>query len=344
MAPLPVPPREDFVDHALLAASLEDLKTPHQLSPVISALARAAKSKLTIILFSPLFGSSDAGISHTEEWHDVQRLLTYVYVQATKISRELDKLLMSVDVLLKGFHDKVGEEVGKGAERLYRVAGDKVDLPLPESILSLPQTWLPPGGAAYLHPDVHYHHIRTEAPKSEPSTPLPPLYPVVALGGTFDHLHAGHKILLSMAAWITRTKIIVGVTDDRLLVKKANKEVIQDITTRMSHVTAFLALFRPGLEYEVVPIDDVYGPTAWDPDIQALVLSKETLAGGVAIDKLRLEKDLPPLRTFVIDVISATEESLDHEDADLLKQAKMSSTFIRERLVKKRKASEEGGR
>lgn len=37
-------------------------------------------------------------------------------------------------------------------------------------------------------------------------------YPVVVLGGTFDHLHIGHKILLSMAAWITQEKIIVGVT------------------------------------------------------------------------------------------------------------------------------------
>lgn len=37
-------------------------------------------------------------------------------------------------------------------------------------------------------------------------------YPVVALGGTFDHLHAGHKILLSMGAWLASRKLIVGVT------------------------------------------------------------------------------------------------------------------------------------
>lgn len=42
----------------------------------------------------------------------------------------------------------------------------------------------------------------------------PPIYPVVALGGTFDHIHAGHKILLSMAAWIADEKVIVGVTGD----------------------------------------------------------------------------------------------------------------------------------
>ena len=38
------------------------------------------------------------------------------------------------------------------------------------------------------------------------------MFPVVALGGTFDHLHAGHKILLSMGAWLAREKLIVGIT------------------------------------------------------------------------------------------------------------------------------------
>lgn len=37
-------------------------------------------------------------------------------------------------------------------------------------------------------------------------------YEVAALGGTFDHLHAGHKILLTMAAFVTSRRLIVGVT------------------------------------------------------------------------------------------------------------------------------------
>lgn len=37
-------------------------------------------------------------------------------------------------------------------------------------------------------------------------------YGDVALGGTFDHLHAGHKILLSMTAWIASHRVVCGVT------------------------------------------------------------------------------------------------------------------------------------
>ena len=72
------------------------------------------------------------------------------------------------------------------------------------------------------------------------------------------------------------------ITDDALLIRKSNKEVLEDLPTRISKVTSFLSLFRPGLEYYVVPIDDVYGPTGWDPNVQALVVSKETLSGSDA--------------------------------------------------------------
>ena len=55
-----------------------------------------------------------------------------------------------------------------------------------------------------------------------------------------------------------------------------------------------------------------------------------------AVDKRRRELGLSSLRTFVIDVISATEASVDAEDAAALRTAKMSSTYIREWIVKQR--------
>ena len=124
---------------------------------------------------------------------------------------------------------------------------------------------------------------------------------------------------------------------------------------------SFLATFKPSLEYHIVPIQDVYGPTAVDPNIQALVVSKETLSGGAAsqfilpsphcrfmtwnshaVDKKRKELGFPALETFVIAVISAKDVALDSDDPELLKKTKISSTFIREWVANKQRDKEPG--
>jgi hypothetical protein len=81
---------------------------------------------------------------------------------------------------------------------------DCIPVPLPESVTSLRTAWSKPGD----------HVMDSEIDPDSPTAPGsdPPTYPVVAMGGTFDHIHAGHKILLSMAAWIADEKVIVGVT------------------------------------------------------------------------------------------------------------------------------------
>ncbi|KAF8077699.1 hypothetical protein FPV67DRAFT_8770 [Lyophyllum atratum] len=332
-------PSSDTAERALLLATIPSLELPYFLAPIIATAATTVRDHLTIVLFSRLFNdpcsSSNAGfrgISRTDHFDDVLHLLTYVYVQATSVAQSLDKVLMEIDVLLLGIDHDVPCDLGKGINVLFRVAGDAIAIPLPASITSVRQSFLP---AADYDP--------AEASAS-PSTPLspsalhgasgkPPRLPVVALGGTFDHLHAGHKILLSMGAWIASQKIIVGVTDDVLLMKKSNREMLQPLSERIACVRAFLTRFRPGIEYEIVPIQDVYGPTGWDPNVQGLVVSRETMNGAEAIAAERIAKSLPPLQIFVIDVISPDCPRIDHEDMDFLRSTKMSSTFIREWLA-----------
>ncbi len=125
---------------------------------------------------------------------------------------------------------------------------------------------------------------------------------------------------------------------------------MEDLTERTRRVRGFLEFFKPGLDYDIVPINDVYGPTAWDPNIQALVVSKETLSGAaesvwfclfqwnarpilLPVAKHRESKDFPALEVFIIDVISATSANLDHQDVTWLRNAKLSSTFIRQWIV-----------
>jgi cytidyltransferase-like protein len=41
------------------------------------------------------------------------------------------------------------------------------------------------------------------------------------MGGTFDHMHLGHKLLLTQACLLTKDTLHVGITGDALLAKKA---------------------------------------------------------------------------------------------------------------------------
>jgi pantetheine-phosphate adenylyltransferase len=96
-------------------------------------------------------------------------------------------------------------------------------------------------------------------------------------------------------------------------------------------VRKFLKLIARHLEYELVPIQDVYGPTAYDPEISGLVISEETRSGADSIAELRREKGLQELDIFIIDVIG---ENVGKVGMERMAEDKMSSTKIRKRLAR----------
>jgi pantetheine-phosphate adenylyltransferase len=103
----------------------------------------------------------------------------------------------------------------------------------------------------------------------------------VVLGGAFDRLHQGHKVLLTKACEICSERIVVGVTNfsKEMLAKKAYGEMIEPLEKRIKNVKDFINTLKPGLIAQVVGIDDAYGPTRTDPDLEAIVGSKETEKG-----------------------------------------------------------------
>lgn len=172
----------------------------------------------------------------------------------------------------------------------------------------------------------------------------------VAVGGTFDHLHAGHKLLLTMTALlleptnnggkIGQRTFTIGITGDELLKKKQFAEVLQDWDERrravQNFVSAILMLdssveellssqnkkdpvsgarsvhdsYKSGLRINYVEIFDPFGPTVTDEAISALVVSAETRSGGKAINDRRCEKGWLPLEVFEVDVLSNTTKNL----------------------------------
>ncbi|AGO12856.1 AaceriAGL356Cp [[Ashbya] aceris (nom. inval.)] len=150
-------------------------------------------------------------------------------------------------------------------------------------------------------------------------------YAVSALGGTFDHLHDGHKILLSVAALVTASRLIVGITDEELLKSKKYKEQLQSFDERRDNVCSFLHRLKPELEIKIFALHDVCGPTGSEPDIEALIVSEETVAGAQTINDTRESKGMSKLAVHVVNVLGG-------EEADKWKN-KLSSTELRRRLM-----------
>lgn len=156
-------------------------------------------------------------------------------------------------------------------------------------------------------------------------------YSCVAVGGTFDRLHAGHRLLITVAAWATKAILRIGVTSEVLLKKKHYKELIGSFEDRRNSAIAYAKRVKPSLSSVVdSELKDSSGPTAYDPSIKALVVSKETVAGAQKINKVRLSLALNPLGLIVVDVLDTKGE-------------KLSSSALREATAKLSKPSEKHG-
>lgn len=195
--------------------------------------------------------------------------------------------------------------------------------------------------ATYVHPFEALRSCKLHRPDHTGSNNDSP-FPVAALGGTFDHLHAAHKLLLHLALFLTSRKLIVGLMADHLLSSKDNADLVQPLPQRIAVVRDFLRRCDDMIDLDVVEIQDPFGPTAWDPDIQCLVVSRETLSGGEAVNRKRAEKAFDQLEVFVIDVIASelegagdgegvtTMDLTGSKDEKELKELKMGSTAIRQ--------------
>lgn len=79
--------------------------------------------------------------------------------------------------------------------------------------------------------------------------------------------------------------------------KKAYREVLESIDIRIAAVREFLELFKRAVRYDIVPITDVYGPTGTDPNIQVLIVSRETVSGANASEFIQISYETQRVHT-----------------------------------------------
>jgi pantetheine-phosphate adenylyltransferase len=130
-------------------------------------------------------------------------------------------------------------------------------------------------------------------------------YRVVATGGTFDHLHKGHAALLRKSFEVG-DEVVIGVTSDAFAMKEG-KSPDQNYEERVRHLEAFIRKDFPGRKYLISRLDDYFGPGIASPEVQAIVVSRETSKRVSIANALRQAKGYPPLETVVVDYVLASD-------------------------------------
>ena len=132
-------------------------------------------------------------------------------------------------------------------------------------------------------------------------------FDVVATGGTFDIIHDGHIALLSESFAISK-KVIIGLTGDELASRK-QKKLVNDYSKRLESLVGIIEKKFPGTEYQISKLDNDFGPAVLEGDVQALVVSEETAPQGDVLNKLRSEKNFPPVEVIVVPMVLAKDGS-----------------------------------
>ncbi len=128
---------------------------------------------------------------------------------------------------------------------------------------------------------------------------------VVAVGGTFDILHVGHMALLVKALNVGE-KVIVGVTSDDFA-RSYKKHEINPYAARVRQIKEFAKLYNACERVEIVTLNDMAGPAATSPEIEALVVSTETVKGALLINSERVANKLKPLKIYVVHMVKARD-------------------------------------
>jgi pantetheine-phosphate adenylyltransferase len=146
-------------------------------------------------------------------------------------------------------------------------------------------------------------------------------FKLIGLGGTFDHLHEGHRLLLSTAAKLG-DHIALALTTEALLKNKKHHDLLDSYETREKKVCHYLES-EVGLssnDYTIIPLSDPYGPAITDSTLEAHISSVETHDTAIKINEIRVERGLPPMILIIIPIV--------FDSAGV----KMSSTDIRSKI------------
>ncbi|WP_336025427.1 phosphopantetheine adenylyltransferase [Halobellus salinisoli] len=129
----------------------------------------------------------------------------------------------------------------------------------------------------------------------------------VALGGTFDPVHDGHRALFERAFELG--DVTVGLTSDELAPKTRHVDrYVRSFEDRKRDLVAELEPIAEahGREFSVRRLDEPTG-IATEEKFDFLIVSPETRDGGERINEIRRQRGYDPLEIEVVDHVTAED-------------------------------------
>lgn len=139
----------------------------------------------------------------------------------------------------------------------------------------------------------------------------------VALGGTFDPVHDGHRELLREA--VRRSsggEVMVGLTSDELAPKtRPEPREVRPWSERRENLREEIDRLLEEMDgnpvdeadVEIRELEDPFGIASEEPGFDVLVVSPETREGGEKINELRVERGMEPLEIVEVPHVMADD-------------------------------------
>ena len=124
----------------------------------------------------------------------------------------------------------------------------------------------------------------------------------MAVGGTFDLFHKGHRALLRKAFKVGN-RVLIGLCSDDFVKKMRKPHGIASYAERLEELEKLLKKRGVLERAEISPLDDEYGLTLSDKRIDAIVVSAETEPRAHKINEKRKSLGMAPLPVVTVKMV-----------------------------------------
>lgn len=125
----------------------------------------------------------------------------------------------------------------------------------------------------------------------------------VAVGGTFEPLHDGHRKLLGRACEIAKGgELVLGLTSNSMARQRTRQ--VADFAIRKAMVEEFCT--SCGVQPHIIELSDPFGPAIHE-DFDYIVVSPETLPAAREINRIRKRSGLGAITIELVDYVLAAD-------------------------------------